>query len=116
MRTPKRPEVILRLALNIAAVTTISAGPVPARADLRFTEPVANAGLVYAGVPLVHEFTFENQGPETVTIIEARASCGCLRPRLAPGNYRRGEKGGVILEVNTLSQAHVGRNLELSDR
>jgi hypothetical protein len=83
----------------------IGAACSPARADLRFPESAANAGVVYAGAPLTHAFPFENQGAETVVIIEARASCGCLKPRLAQKTYRPGEKGTVLLEVNTLSQA-----------
>src|SRR5207244_12438991 len=83
----------------------LSAALAPARADLHMTESVANAGVVYAGAPLVHEFTFENVGPETVTGLEARASCGCLRPTLAKQTYQAGEKGSVRLEIHTLSQA-----------
>jgi hypothetical protein len=93
------------VALIVVGALIIGVAAVPARADLHFTEPMANAGLVYAGAPLSHEFTFENEGPETVSIMEARASCGCLKPRLARDVYRPGDKGGVLLEVNTLSQA-----------
>src|SRR5438105_15481320 len=92
-------------ALLIVAPMIIGVAAVPARADLHFTEPAANAGVVYAGAALSHEFTFENEGPETVAIIEARASCGCLKPRLTQDAYRTGDKGAVTLDVNTLSQA-----------
>ena len=80
-------------------------GAVPARADLHFAEPAAHVGVVYAGAALSHEFIFENQGPEPVAIIGARTSCGCVLPRLPQATYRQGEKGSVVLEVNTLSQA-----------
>ena len=93
-----------RLALKLLAVLVIAAGSAPARADLQFPEPVADAGVVYSGTPLVHEFTFENRGPETVVLLEARASCGCLKPRFAPGEFQLGQKGALTLEVNTLSQ------------
>jgi hypothetical protein len=79
--------------------------PSAVRADLHFTEPVADAGTVYAGAPLAHDFVFENSGPQTVSILEARASCGCLKPILAQSSLRPGEKGSVRLEVHTLSQA-----------
>jgi hypothetical protein len=93
------------VALIVVGAMTIGVAAVPARADLHFTEPLATAGVVYAGAPLSHEFTFENEGPETVAILEARASCGCLKPRLGQNTYRSGDKGSVVLEVNTLSQA-----------
>src|SRR5437868_3375665 len=93
-----------RLALNSVAALAISAAAVPARADLHFPEPVANVGVVYAGASLVHDFTFENQGPENVVILDARASCGCAQPQLPHGPFRPAEKGTITLEVNTLSQ------------
>src|SRR5438874_2395773 len=98
------PMWILRLCRSTLTGFMLSATVAPVRADLHFTEPVANAGVVYAGVPLTHEFIFENQGPETVTNMQARASCGCLIPHLAQTTFRAGEKGRFVLEVNTLSQ------------
>ena len=94
-----------RLALNLLTVLVILAGSVSARADLQFPQPVADAGVIYAGTPLVHEFTFENRGPETIVLTEARASCGCLKPRFTQSQYEPGQKGALTLEVNTLSQA-----------
>jgi hypothetical protein len=96
---------VRRLALNAGAALAISTATVPARADLHFTEPVASAGVVYAGASLVHDFTFENQGPEPVLVLDARASCGCVQPRVPQTPFRAGEKGSIALEVNTLSQA-----------
>jgi hypothetical protein len=97
-------ESVLRRARNAAAALVIGAGAVPASADLHFTEPVANAGVVYAGASLIHDFTFENQGPEAVVILDARASCGCVQPRIPQGTFRVGERGSITLDVNTLSQ------------
>ena len=37
-------------------------------------------------------------------IAEARASCGCLTPRLTAREVKPGEEMGVELEINTLSQ------------
>jgi hypothetical protein len=95
----------LRITVNIVAAMIFGTGSLPARADLHFAEPAANAGVVYAGAPLVHEFTFENEGPETVAALSAQVSCGCLKPRLTQSTYPRGERGSIVLEVNTLSQA-----------
>jgi hypothetical protein len=97
--------VLHRLALYLFAVLVLRAGPVPARADLQFHEAVADAGIVYSGVPLIHEFTFANHGPDTVVLIEARAGCGCLKPCFGQREYQPGQEGTLTLEVNTLSQA-----------
>jgi Protein of unknown function (DUF1573) len=96
---------VLGFAGNGVAALAMTMTPASARADLRFTEPAAHAGIVYAGVPLVHEFLFVSQGPEAVAILEAHASCGCAQPRLSKDNFGANEKGSVTLEVNTLSQA-----------
>src|SRR5262249_2726317 len=76
-----------------------------ARGDLHFPEPTAQAGEVRTGAPLTHRFAFVNTGPEEVEIIEARASCGCSKPRWARRMYRRGEEGELLLEINTLGQS-----------
>src|SRR5262245_13566231 len=62
-----------------------------ARADLQSRQPAPYVGEVRTGVPLTHRFTFVNTGPEVVEITDARASCGCLAPRLAKRTYQPGE-------------------------
>jgi hypothetical protein len=76
-----------------------------ARAELRFSQPTADAGEVRGGAPLNHSFAFTNDGPEPVEIVTARVSCGCLAPRLEKRVYGPGESGSLLLEVNTLTQA-----------
>src|SRR5690242_2035872 len=75
------------------------------QADLAFTQPLFDAGQVRTGAPLVHQFHFVNQGPETVAITQVRADCGCLTPRLGRRVYKPGEEGTIEVEINTLSQA-----------
>jgi hypothetical protein len=75
-----------------------------ARADLHFPQPEADAGVVYTGKELTHRFAFVNRGPEAVEIAEARASCGCMAPRLDKRLYQPGEGGELRLEVNTFTQ------------
>lgn len=76
-----------------------------ARADLTFSQPVADAGQVDAGVALAHRFSFVNTGPERVEVTELHGSCGCLKPRIDKNIYEPGEKGEILLEVHTLGQA-----------
>jgi hypothetical protein len=81
------------------------AGAPTARAELEFSETRAEVGDVRSGPVLSHAFRFVNQGPATSDIIDVRASCGCLTPRLERRSYAPGEEGRLVLEVNTLTQA-----------
>jgi hypothetical protein len=87
--------------------------PAVVRAQLQFDETACNAGTVKTGAPLIHSFAFTNVGATDLEIVEARASCGCSKPRLEKRTFRAGEKGAAILEVNTLSQAPGRRSWSL---
>src|SRR5437588_2843981 len=97
-RLGSRQAVAVALALALAGLTA------DARADLHFPETAADAGQVYTGKELAHTFAFVNRGPEAVEVVEARASCGCLTPRLEKRVYQPGERGELRLEVNTFTQ------------
>jgi hypothetical protein len=90
-------------------LTSISSASI-ARADLRFFENRADAGVVPTGSRLVHRFRFVNDGPEKAVITGIRRSCGCLAPKIEPREYSPNEQGSLELEVNTLTQA-AGRQL-----
>jgi hypothetical protein len=94
-----------RIAALVLAVLVWFGLASSSRADLHVAEPRANAGTHYTGPALMHRFAFVNEGPDVVTIAGARASCGCLAPRLAQRILNAGESGFLELEVNTLSQA-----------
>lgn len=92
-----------------ACVATVMVWPLSwcgeaARAELRFPQPVANAGEVRSGPPLAHRFPLVNDGPEPVEITGVQPSCGCLTPRLDRHSLPAGEQSSLLLEVNTLSQ------------
>src|SRR5437764_15023342 len=75
------------------------------RADLRFDSTSVKLGEIRAGVPLVSQFTFVNDGPGTVELTEARPGCGCLSPRLEQRPFAPGQRGTIPLEIHTLGQA-----------
>ena len=79
--------------------------PSAARAELTCPEPIANAGAVRSGMPLTRRFLLRNTGQEPISITDARSSCGCLKPRLEKRQYRPGEEGHILVEVNTLTQS-----------
>jgi hypothetical protein len=76
-----------------------------ARADLHFPQPSAGVGEVRTGKPLIHRFNFINTGPDMVEIIDTRADCGCMTPRLEKRVFQPAEQGTLVLEINTLSQS-----------
>jgi len=76
----------------------------PAQAELIFPEPTADAGTVRTGTNLSHAFAFVNRSTSAVEIVDLRASCGCLTPKLEKRVFQPGEKGSLLLEVNTLTQ------------
>jgi len=77
----------------------------PLRAELHVAQPAANVGEVRGVRPLTHRFPFVNRGSNSFEITDARASCGCLTPRLSQRTVRPGEEAELLLEVNTLTQA-----------
>jgi hypothetical protein len=77
----------------------------PAYAELRFTTTEAKLGDIRGGTALTHVFPFFNNGAEPVHVLEARASCGCLQPRLEKLEYAAGEEGKLWMAVRTLGQA-----------
>lgn len=78
--------------------------PTGGRAELRFLQPTVHVGVIRSGMPLTHRFVFVNDGAQDLEITEARASCGCLAPRLEKRQFRPGEEGAVMVDINTLSQ------------
>src|SRR5262249_8352687 len=114
-RYPPPPKAVAKRGRSLTMVRILAAQMLPAlvvviavgnaRADLRFPEAHANGGTVRSAAPVVHHFSFVNQGPETVEITGLQGSCGCLKPQVAKSTYQPGEQGTVDLEINTLSQA-----------
>jgi hypothetical protein len=86
-------------------VLVLLAGGTEARAGLRFEQTTVRVGEVRSGAALAEEFRFRNDGPGDVELLEARPSCGCLRPTLSRRLLHPGDAGAVRLEVNTLTQA-----------
>ncbi|MBY0523017.1 MAG: DUF1573 domain-containing protein [Gemmataceae bacterium] len=75
-----------------------------ARAELRIPQPRADLGELRSGPALVRRFVLVNDGKQPVEIVDARTSCGCLKPRFSKMQLAPGEEGWVDVEVNTLSQ------------
>lgn len=67
-----------------------------------------DAGSVEIGQEIVHEFSFINEGSETVNITEVRPSCGCTVPEYPTDGIAPGETATVKLVLDT-SELHPGK-------
>jgi hypothetical protein len=103
MKSPKSSLVVeaARVTVPVLLLALFSGN---SWAELRFREPAVNLGEVRTGKPLTHTFTYVNAGSDVLEITDARASCGCLTPRLDKQTLQAGEEGALVLEINTLSQ------------
>src|SRR5262245_40212989 len=99
---PSRQTLSMSLA---AAVLTLGMSGPTFGADLHFPETSADVGEMRSGPVLRRSFRFVNRGTGPVEITGARASCGCMTPRLSQRVLQPGDEGTMILEVNTASQA-----------
>lgn len=97
MRFAKNPAFLALFAVLLLTVQS-------SRAELRLSTPRIDLGDVRAGPSLIQRFAVVNDGPQPIEISEAKASCGCLKPRLSKQILQPGEQGWVEVEVNTLSQ------------
>lgn len=86
-------------------LTIMSAATARVEAELRFPQTTVKLGKVRSGLPVKHRFVFINDGQEPAEIVEMRAGCGCLVPRLEKRIYKPAEKGCIPLEVNTLGES-----------
>jgi hypothetical protein len=94
-----------RLRFGLVVLLLLGSTSSVVHAGLRFEETAINLGEVRTGTPLAHDFHFFNEGPETLELLEARPSCGCLRPKLPCRFLAPGQGAALRVEVNTLIQA-----------
>lgn len=73
-------------------------------ADIQFDKETVKLGEVRSGSPLSHRFTFLNRGNSSITFVNVRTTCGCLRPQLTQHTWAAGEKGQIKLYVHTLGE------------
>jgi hypothetical protein len=75
-----------------------------ARAQLHCDLPAVQTGEVHTGAALSHRFVVVNNGKETIEILDAKPSCGCLAPRIDQRVLAPGARGALEVDVNTLTQ------------
>lgn len=68
---------------------------------LKFNEEVHDFGNLKKGDNAETEFTFKNNSKETVTIVSAKASCGCTVPTYSSEPIAPGKTGSIKVKYNT---------------
>lgn len=76
----------------------------PQRPSLVFHTYLIKRGRVSPRPMVGARFFFMNRGDQPVKIVEAKPSCGCLKPRLKKRVWQPGERGELILPVQTPNQ------------
>jgi hypothetical protein len=75
--------------------------------SIYFPEKEWDWGEVYSGDKVVHTFTFENRGDETLKILDIATSCGCTAALITEKEVPPGSKGKI--EVTFDTQGYRGR-------
>src|SRR5690606_23137728 len=68
---------------------------------LKFNEEVHDFGNLKKGDNAETEFTFKNNSKENVTIVSAKASCGCTVPTYSTDVIAPGKTGSIKVKYNT---------------
>ena len=87
-----------------------------AQADLFCPEPSFNSRPLHAGKPFKHSFTLKNNGKESIQILEALPSCGCLRPALPKAILVPEEVIFLPIEIHTLTKPQGEHRFSISIR
>lgn len=95
----------LGIALMIMMGILLAYGADKSKGKLNFEDTVYDFGNIREdGGPVSHEFTFVNTGKDPVTIMSARAECGCTRPEYSRDEIAPGEKGTIKVTYNPLGR------------
>lgn len=93
-------KITATIALTMAAILTATAGP-----QIKWLELRHNFGAFDEDGGLVAcKFRFVNTGDEPLTILSARASCGCAQPAYPRESVAPGDTGAVDVAFNPIGR------------
>jgi hypothetical protein len=70
-------------------------------ARIRFAESEFDFGMIQEGEVVEHKFKFTNVGNVPLTILNARASCGCTTPEWSQEPISPGGTGEILARFNS---------------
>lgn len=90
----KTRNIILRTLMVAVALFMAATALAKDGASISFKENLYDFGQISAkDGKVTHEFTFTNTGDKNLTIINARADCGCTRPEYSDAPVAPGKTG-----------------------
>lgn len=93
------------IAQRVTGSEPAAVQPAPERPGLVFHQLMVDVGRVPTMRTVGARFWFTNRGKTPVRILDMEPSCGCLSPRLKKRIYQPGERGEIILPVQTPNQS-----------
>ncbi len=92
-------SLLFSLTLLLFCTQQVNAAPPGHKVGIQVDTLLYEFGNVRAdGAPVVHEFTLINTGESAVSILSARASCGCTEPRYTRRPIMPGQSGSVTVK------------------
>ncbi|GAB4140011.1 MAG: hypothetical protein Tsb009_09190 [Planctomycetaceae bacterium] len=92
---------VFAIAVHWIGVEPAPVAGAPDRPALAFRQYLVDLGKVPPSPIVGARFQFVNRGSSPVKIDKLIPSCGCLSPRLAKRIFQPGEKGEIVLPVQT---------------
>lgn len=69
-------------------------------AQMRFTEYSYDFGNISDKKPVTHEFKYYNDGFGNLVVIDAKAECGCTKPKFSKKPTAPGKSGTITVTFN----------------
>lgn len=94
----------LSVLLLLSAIIVVYAAD-KTKAKISFEQTTYDFGNIREdGGKVTHEFTFTNTGKDPLTILSARAECGCTTPEYPKGEIKPGASGIIKVTYNPLGR------------
>jgi len=101
----KTLRIILLLVASVLVSATAQARTPGEKVGVKFESLEYDFGNVNENSgKIVHEFVYTNTGDSPVSILRAKASCGCTVPRYSRKPVMPGETGSVTVTFRTVRQ------------
>lgn len=101
----KNVKFIIAILLGICILGFSNEAFAREKSKVKFKETVYDFGTVKEdGGRITHEFTFVNEGPGNLLILDAKADCGCTVPQFSDAPVAPGKEGKIKVTFNPLGR------------
>ena len=104
--------VCMALAVAVFALPASAKGK---KAAMKFKETTYNFGTIPEhGGKVTHDFEFVNEGDANLVIYDAKADCGCTRPKFDAAPVKPGRKGKIKVTFITEGQrGYISKDIKI---